>query len=102
DGAWKFVRYLARPDVQAEWYQIAAALPSVEAAWDEDALKGDPQLAAFGDQLNDAKSPPPIATWAQISAAFDGEMEKLCKTGMTPEEAAQAIQKKAMSIGTEA
>jgi multiple sugar transport system substrate-binding protein len=28
DGAWKFVRYLSRPDVQAEWFVIQADPPA--------------------------------------------------------------------------
>ncbi len=100
DGAWKFISYLSRPDVQVKWHQTVADLPSVKRAWDDPALKGDPQLSAFGAQLSDAKSPPAIATWEQIAAAFDGEVEKLVKTGAKPGDVAKAIQQKATSIGT--
>lgn len=100
DGAWKFVAYLSRPDVQIKWYQTVAALPAVTKGWDDPALKSDPQLAAFGDQLRDAKAPPAIPTWEQIAASFDTEVEKLTKTTVTPQDAAKAIQQQATSIGT--
>jgi multiple sugar transport system substrate-binding protein len=100
DGAWKFVQYLSRPEVQVKWYQTVADLPAVTKGWDDAALKGDPQLAAFGEQLKDAKAPPAIPTWEQVAAAFDAEMEKLAKTGQSPQDTAKNIQSKAGSIGT--
>ena len=100
DGAWKFVSYLSRPDVQIKWYQTAAALPAVTKGWDDPALKSDPMLSAFGDQLRDAKAPPAIPAWEQVAAAFDTEIEKLVKTAATPEETAKTIQRNATSIGT--
>ncbi len=100
DGAWKFVSWLSRPEVQIKWYQASNDLPSVKAGWDDPALKGDAQLSAFGTQLSDAKAPPAIATWDQIADAFDTEIERLVKTDLTAADAAKAIQQKAVSIGT--
>ncbi|WP_319458358.1 sugar ABC transporter substrate-binding protein [Micromonospora sp. RTP1Z1] len=100
DGAWKFVSYLSRPEVQAKWYKTATDLPAVKKGWDDPALSGDPQLSAFGKQLEDAKSPPTIATWEQVAAAIDAEVEKMCKTGEKAEDAAKAMQQQATSIGT--
>jgi len=100
DGAWKFVSWLAKPEVQIKWYQASSDLPAVKAGWDDATLKGDVLLSAFGAQLSDAKAPPAIPTWEQIAAAFDTEMEKLVKTDETAANAAKAIQQKAVSIGT--
>jgi multiple sugar transport system substrate-binding protein len=100
DGAWKFVSWLAKPEVQVKWYQASSDLPSVKAAWDDPALKNDAMLSAFGAQLADAKAPPAIATWEQIAAAFDAEIERLVKTDLPAGDAAKAIQQKAVSIGT--
>jgi multiple sugar transport system substrate-binding protein len=99
-GAWKFVQYLSRPDVQVKWYQTSADLPAVTRGWDDPAIKGDALLSAFGEQLKDAKAPPSILTWEQVAAGFDAEIEKLAKTGQTPQDTAKAIQQKATSIGT--
>jgi multiple sugar transport system substrate-binding protein len=100
DGAWKFVSWLAKPETQIKWYQASSDLPAVKASWDDPALKADVLLSAFGAQLSDAKAPPAIATWEQIAAAFDTEVEKLVKTDETAPNAAKAIQQKAVSIGT--
>lgn len=100
DGAWKFLSYLSRPDVQIKWYQTSTDLPAVTRAWDDPALKNDPLLFAFGEQLRDAKAPPAIPTWEQVAAGFDTEIEKMVKTAATAQETAKAIQQKATSIGT--
>ncbi|HEX6681489.1 MAG TPA: extracellular solute-binding protein, partial [Candidatus Limnocylindrales bacterium] len=100
DGAWKFVSWLAQPQVQIKWYQASSDLPAVKASWDDSTLKSDPLLSAFGAQLTDAKSPPSIVTWEQVAAAFDAEVERLVKTDETAADAAKAIQQKAASIGT--
>ena len=100
DSAWKFVQWLSDPKTQAKWYKLSADLPSVQSAWTDPSLSGDPKLAAFGQQLKDAQAPPAIATWEQVAAAFDTEMEKVTKTGSDPVAALKTIQSKAESIGT--
>jgi multiple sugar transport system substrate-binding protein len=101
DAAWMFVRYLLDPTVQQKWYATVSALPSVESAWEGGKLSTDEQLALFGEQLKDAKSPPPIPKWEQIAAeVVNTEMEKVMTGGSTAEQGAKAMQEKAESIGT--
>jgi multiple sugar transport system substrate-binding protein len=100
DGAWKFVSYLMQPDVQVKWYQEVSDLPSVQSAWDDEALAGDTQLKVFGDQLDKAKAPPSIPTWEQIAAGVDTELEKVAKGTESAADAAKAMQAQATSIGT--
>ncbi|MPZ80102.1 MAG: extracellular solute-binding protein [Actinophytocola sp.] len=100
DGAWKFVSYLMRPEVQVKWYQTVNDLPAVQAAWDDAALSGDEQLSTFGDQLDKAKAPPSIPTWEQIAAGLDTELEKIAKGTESAADAAKAMQAQATSIGT--
>jgi multiple sugar transport system substrate-binding protein len=99
-GAWSFVAWLSRPDVQVKWYQTVKGLPAVKKAWEDSTLSGDPFLKTFGEQLHAAKSPPAIATWEQVAAAIDGEVEKVRKAGTSPAEALKAAQEKAAVIGT--
>lgn len=99
-AAWQFVDYLTQPDVQAKWYELVNDLPAVKSAWDNDAISGDEFLKVFGDQLNDAKSPPAIPTWEQIANVIDSQMEKVTKGSTAPEDAAKAMQQQATSIGT--
>lgn len=71
EAAWAFIEYISRPEVQVTWYETVSALPSVQSAWDDEALSGDEKLAVFGEQLSDAKAPPSIATWEQVAAEID-------------------------------
>ncbi|MEV7229592.1 sugar ABC transporter substrate-binding protein [Polymorphospora sp. NPDC051019] len=100
DGAWKFIEWLSRPEIQVQWYADSAALPAVRAAWQDDSLSGDANLKVFGDQLADAKAPPTFPTWEQVAAAFDIEVEKLAKSGEDPATVARTVQDRAASIGT--
>ena len=100
DSAWKLVQWLSDPKTQVKWYGLSTDLPSVKSAWQDPALTADEKLAIFGKQLEDAKAPPAIATWEQVAAAFDTEMEKVTKTGLDPAAALKTVQSKADSIGT--
>jgi multiple sugar transport system substrate-binding protein len=100
DGAWKFVQWLSKPDVQVKWYQAVKDLPAVQSAWDDQTLSGDEFLATFGEQLKSAKAPPAITTWEQVAATIDAEIERVAKSGADPAAATKAMQEKASSIGT--
>jgi multiple sugar transport system substrate-binding protein len=100
DAAWKFVQYLTRPEVQVKWYTEVGDLPSVKSAWQDPKLSGDPLLKKFGEQLDDAKSPPAIATWEQVATVIDTEIEKVVKGASSPADSAKAMQAQATSIGT--
>lgn len=100
DSAWKFVQWLTDPQTQVKWYKQSTDLPSVASAWQDPALAGDTKLATFGEQLKTAQAPPSFATWEQVAAGYDSEMEKVTKTGADPVAALQAAQQQAESIGT--
>ena len=100
DAAWKFLAWLSKPAVQAQWYQTSADLPAVQAAWDDAALSSDATLKVFGTQLKSAKAPPAYPTWEQVSAVLDTEVEKVCVGGEDPAAALKAVQQQATAIGT--
>jgi multiple sugar transport system substrate-binding protein len=100
DSAWKFVQWLSQPDTQAAWYTTIKDLPAVPAAWKLGDLATDPQLKVFGTQLETAVAPPSIPNWEQIATVIDTELEKVCKTGLDPQEAAKSMQTQADAIGT--
>jgi multiple sugar transport system substrate-binding protein len=100
DSAWKFVQYLSKPQTQVAWYRTVSDLPAVKASWDDPTLKSDPMLSQFGQQLNDAKSPPTVSTWEQVASVIDGEVEKAAKGGESGSSAVTAMQRKASQIGT--
>jgi multiple sugar transport system substrate-binding protein len=99
-AAWAFVEFLSRPEVQVQWYDTVSDLPAVRAAWEDEALSGDALLSAFGEQLDDAQAPPAIATWEQVAAAIDDQIEAVTIGDTSPEEGCQAMQSEASSIGT--
>jgi multiple sugar transport system substrate-binding protein len=100
DAAWKFVRFLMRPDIQREWYKTSSDLPAVQSAWSGAPLAGDPKLAVFGEQLKRTQTPPTFPTWEQIAAEIDREVERVATAGADPAQAARSMQSKATSIGT--
>jgi len=63
-------------------------------------LADDEALAVFGAQLEDAKSPPTLATWEEVASAVDSELEKVVVGGEDPAAAVEAMQQQASSIGT--
>ncbi len=81
DGAWKFVQWLSKPDVQVKWYQAVSDLPAVQKSWEDQTLSGDEFLKTFGEQLKSAKAPPAITTWEQVAAVIDAEIERVAKGG---------------------
>ena len=100
DSAWKLVDYLSDPGVQAEWYGIQSALPSVREAWDLPEMAEDERLALFGEQLETAIAPPAIPNWEQVAAVMESELELAVRGGQSAEETAASIQSQAESIGT--
>ena len=99
-AAWAFVEYLSRPEVQVKWYTTVSDLPAVQAAWDDPTLADDELLATFGEQLEDAKAPPAIATWEEVASAIDDQIEQVTQGSTSPEDGCAAMQRDAESIGT--
>jgi multiple sugar transport system substrate-binding protein len=100
EAAWAFIEYLSRPEVQVTWFETVNALPSVQAAWDDEGLSGDERLSVFGEQLEDAKAPPSIVTWEQVAAEIDAVIEQVTQGDMAPEDGCPAMQEAASGIGT--
>lgn len=94
------VKWLSQKETQVAFYKLTGNLPSVQAAWEDSSVSSDPKLTVFRDQLGDAKAPPSNTGWVQVSAAGDTALEQVVKGTTSPEEAAQALQGQADSIGT--
>ena len=99
DAAWKFVEFLSKPETQVEWYGLTTDLPAVQSAWEDPSLTEDAKLAKFGEQLKSALAPPSVATWEQVSASFDAQVEQVTKAGVDPTAALATVQSEATSIG---
>jgi multiple sugar transport system substrate-binding protein len=99
-AAWAFVEYMTRPEVQVKWFETVKDLPAVQAAWDDEAMTGDEMLATFGEQLEDAKSPPAIPRWEEVAAAIDAQIERVTQGNTSPEDGCKSMQQEADSTGT--
>jgi multiple sugar transport system substrate-binding protein len=99
DAAWAFVKFLSDPKTQALWYTTATVLPAAKTGWDEAALKADPNVAIFGEQLNDTKAQPASATWSKVASAINDTLEKMTTGDLDPQAAAAEMQQQAESIG---
>ncbi|GAB3147918.1 extracellular solute-binding protein [Microbacterium neimengense] len=98
-SAWKLAQWLSEPETQARWYDQTGDLPAVQAAWQDDALASQPTLAAFGTQLETAKSVPATTTWVKVAAAGDAVLEKVRLGTMSPADAMKELQSKADAVG---
>jgi multiple sugar transport system substrate-binding protein len=99
DTAWKFVDFLTQDAAQQKLYQLVGSLPAVKSAWSSGKLATDPMLKLFGDQLDDAKSAPAIATWEQVASTLDDGIEQATIGGQQPSDALKNATSKANSIG---
>ena len=98
-SAWKLAQWLTEAETQTAWYEATGDLPAVQAAWDDDALSSQPTLAAFGTQLETAKSVPATTTWVQVAAAGDAMLEKIRLGQQTPAEGLKELQATADTLG---
>ena len=99
DAAWKLVDWLTQAETQVTWYDLSTDLPSVQSAWDDPSLTQDKKLAKFGTQLETAIAPPSIATWEQVAAKLDAQIERVTRAGADPAASLGAAQTEATSIG---
>jgi multiple sugar transport system substrate-binding protein len=98
-GAWKFIRYLTQPKVQAKFYTAAGVLPASTAAWQNEPLSSNPVLATFRDALQSARATPSFVTWTEVRKAMSEYGEQLARRKITPQQAAEQLQARATSIG---
>lgn len=80
DDAWKFMKYLFQPDVQLKLYQAAgqtqdAYLPPNTAAWDTLPMEAG-MKAVLQQQAQDAKGPPAIAGWNEITHVLETAIQR--------------------------
>jgi len=100
DSAWKYVKWLTEPETQQAFYDEVGDLPAVQSAWESGELAEDPQLQVFGQQLENAVSPPAVPTWEQVAGAIDSIVEQASKGDLPADEAVTQMQSEASSIGT--
>lgn len=91
EAAWAFATYLARPDVQAQFYEMTGSLPARISAWDRAGLADDPRARAFAEQLRLARSTPKIPEWERITTLVMRYAEAAARGAMTEDQALAAL-----------
>ena len=95
DAAWKLVRYLSDPAVQAEFNVITGSLPARPSAWAAPRVASDPYVTAFGGQLQRAKAVPKVPEWERIVTEMQIVAERMVRGEFTVAEAGREIDRRA-------
>ncbi|MBB5746267.1 sugar ABC transporter substrate-binding protein [Brevundimonas variabilis] len=95
EAAWKLVRYLSEPAVQAEFNVISGDLPARPSAWAAPKVASDPYVAAFKGQLARAKAVPKVPEWERIVTEMQIVAERMVRGEFTVAEAGAEIDRRA-------
>lgn len=95
EAAWKLVRYLSDPAVQARFNGITGNLPARESAWATPTVAGDPYIAAFKGQLSRARAVPKVPEWERIVTEMQIVAERMLRGEYTPATAGVEIDRRA-------
>ncbi|WP_292113175.1 sugar ABC transporter substrate-binding protein [Brevundimonas sp.] len=95
EAAWKLVRYLSEPAVQARFNAITGDLPARRSAWETPTVANDPYIAAFKGQLARAEAVPKAPEWERIVTEMQIVAERMVRGEFTPEQAGAEIDRRA-------
>lgn len=99
DAAWKFVKYASEPETQLAWFESMGNLPTVQSAWDDPAIADDEALTAVREAMEYGVSIPAVPTWNQVGKVLGEQIERVARGTATAQEALDAAQAEAESIG---
>jgi multiple sugar transport system substrate-binding protein len=91
DDAWAFISYLSDPARQADFYERTGDLPARRSAWSTPKLAGDPQFAAFRDQLTRVAPMPAVPEWELIATDIADAAERAARGRQTIDAALSAL-----------
>ncbi|MDP3403430.1 MAG: sugar ABC transporter substrate-binding protein [Brevundimonas sp.] len=95
EAAWKLVRYLSDPAVQARFNGLTGSLPARPTAWSAPAVASDPYIAPFRAQLARARSVPKVPEWERIVTEMQIVAERMVRGQFTVREAGAEINRRA-------
>ena len=95
EAAWKLVRFLSDPGVQARFNAITGNLPARQSAWATPTVADDPYIAAFKGQLSRARAVPKVPEWERIVTEMQIVAERMVRGEYTPRTAAAEIDRRA-------
>jgi multiple sugar transport system substrate-binding protein len=98
DAAWQLIEYLSQPAVQQRFYALLGDLPPRRSSWQGAALRDDPKLRAFREQLEQVKPAPPVPEWERIANEMQLVAAEAIAGRMTINQAAAEIDRRADAI----
>lgn len=90
-AAWRLVEFLSRPEQQLRFYQLTGDLPARVEAWSDTALSRDPQVRAFGLQLQRVVPTPKVPEWEFITTRIQERAELAIRGGASVDSAAALL-----------
>ncbi len=104
EGAWEFLKYATRPDIQAQWHFDTGYFPVRVSAWDMEPAaslhKDFPQFTVARNQLlespiNSITDGAVIGPFTQVRDTIEEAFEQVLVGGKTPEEALESAREEA-------
>ncbi|WP_425987391.1 extracellular solute-binding protein [Brevundimonas sp. TWP2-3-2] len=95
DAAWKLVRYLSDPAVQARFNIITGDLPARPSAWAAPKVASDPYVTAFNGQLARARAVPKVPEWERVVTEMQIVAERMVRGELTVQQAGAEIDRRA-------
>jgi multiple sugar transport system substrate-binding protein len=80
-NAAKLINYLSGKETQLKWLKISNSMPAVKSAWDDKALKDDPNYKVFGEQVKTAEPLPLIPEFEEIAQKYFTSWEAIYRSG---------------------
>ncbi|HAE41107.1 MAG TPA: hypothetical protein DCG57_21105 [Candidatus Riflebacteria bacterium] len=77
----KFILFLSRPEIQAEWYEISSDIPASRHAMQTPQLIDDPVMQVFRAQLEDTRLPPSEKEWSIFWDRFHRRYSAFMESG---------------------
>lgn len=98
DAAWQLIEYLSQPAVQQRFYELLGDLPPRRSSWQGAALRDDPKLRAFREQLEHVKPTPPVPEWERIANEMQLVAAEAVAGRLTVDQAAAEIDRRTDAI----
>jgi multiple sugar transport system substrate-binding protein len=78
----EFISYMTEPEVQIQWFEEVTALPSRQSAWENEVLVEDEFISVFGEQLENAVSPPVIPEFERVAQTLISNLEHVYRNNV--------------------
>lgn len=96
--AWQLIRFLSAPAQQARFFHLSGNLPARREAWQDSALRADPKVAAFRQQLERVVPTPKVAEWELIATRIAEAGERAVRGGQSEHQALATLEAQVNAI----